>query len=102
MLRRAPSTWRWSAPIGKSARCILVKPVENCWVSDAIVVLLLLLLHANDRAGMVCAKKFDNIMVTLRSEYNFPRDVAKHLVYNYGTRALQIAEIVRSGFGPDR
>ena len=51
---------------------------------------------------MVCAKKFDNIMVTLRSEYNLPRDVAKHLVFNYGTRALQIAEIVRSGFGPDR
>ncbi|CAM9676397.1 unnamed protein product [Discosporangium mesarthrocarpum] len=35
------------------------------------------------------------INVTLREEYRLSRDVADHLVSNYGTRALQIAEIVR-------
>ncbi|CAN0187961.1 unnamed protein product [Ascophyllum nodosum] len=48
-----------------------------------------------DRAGVVCAQKFDEINVTLREEYSLSDDEAKHLVTNYGTRALQIAEIVR-------
>lgn len=52
-----------------------------------------------DRVGQVCGAKFDSIVVTLRETYNLDRDVAEHLMRNYGTRALQIAEIVRAS-GP--
>ncbi|CAN0106441.1 unnamed protein product, partial [Laminaria digitata] len=52
-----------------------------------------------DRAGVVCAQKFDEINVILREEYSLSCDVAKHLVANYGTRALQIAEIVKRNKG---
>jgi len=51
-----------------------------------------------DRAGIVCEQKFNIITVTLREDYDFDRDVAEHLVSNYGTRALQIAEIIRTGY----
>jgi glycerol-3-phosphate dehydrogenase len=46
-----------------------------------------------DRAGIVVGQKFDRITITLREKYGFHKDVAKHLLRNYGTRALQIAEI---------
>ncbi len=46
-----------------------------------------------DRAGVVANGKFDRVNVTLRDDYNLPKDVAKHLISNYGTRALQIAEM---------
>ena len=48
-----------------------------------------------DRVGQVCGAKFDSIVVTLRESYQLDRDVAEHLMRNYGTRALQIAEIVK-------
>merc|ERR1712157_495357 len=51
-----------------------------------------------DRAGIVCAQKFDQIRITLKEEYQLPTDIAKHLTHNYGTRALQIAEIFKGGF----
>ena len=47
-----------------------------------------------DRAGVVSGGKFDRVVVTLREEYQIPKDVAEHLVKNYGTRALQIGEMV--------
>jgi len=50
-----------------------------------------------DRMGVVAGGKFDRINVTLREEYMLPKDVSKHLVSNYGTRALQIAELVKDG-----
>ena len=34
----------------------------------------------------------------LLQDYNLPEDVAQHLVKAYGTRALQVAELVRSGY----
>ena len=40
----------------------------------------------SDRAGIVVNAKFDRIGVTLREEYGLPKDVAYHLVSNYGTR----------------
>eukprot|EP00518_Triparma_eleuthera_P020377 CAMPEP_0197559176 /NCGR_PEP_ID=MMETSP1320-20131121/20706_1 /TAXON_ID=91990 /ORGANISM="Bolidomonas sp., Strain RCC2347" /LENGTH=624 /DNA_ID=CAMNT_0043120577 /DNA_START=65 /DNA_END=1936 /DNA_ORIENTATION=- len=49
-----------------------------------------------DRAGVVANGKFDRINITLRDEYELPKDVAKHLVSNYGTRALQIAELCKA------
>lgn len=56
-----------------------------------------------DRAGIVCGGKFDRVIVTLREDYGFDRALSEHLVYEYGTRALQIAEIVRKkGKGPER
>ena len=48
-----------------------------------------------DRAGIVINKKFDRIPVTLRHDYGLAKDVSKHLLINYGTRALQVAELVR-------
>ena len=48
-----------------------------------------------DRMGVVVGGKFDRINVTLREEYGLPLDVSRHLVSNYGTRALQIAELVK-------
>ncbi|TDH73116.1 hypothetical protein CCR75_000582 [Bremia lactucae] len=51
-----------------------------------------------DRVGEVCNKKFDKITVTLREKYNLDKDIAEHLMRNYGTRALQVAEIEKSGF----
>uniref|UniRef100_A0A7S1XVP7 Glycerol-3-phosphate dehydrogenase n=1 Tax=Phaeomonas parva TaxID=124430 RepID=A0A7S1XVP7_9STRA len=52
-------------------------------------------LVGSDRAGVVCAGKFNSILVTLKGDFGLAHDVAKHLVRNYGTRALQVAEIVR-------
>lgn len=49
-----------------------------------------------DRAGIVCGGKFDRIVVTLREEYGFDRSLSEHLVSEYGTRALQIAQIVKA------
>jgi glycerol-3-phosphate dehydrogenase len=49
-----------------------------------------------DRAGIVINKKFDRIPVTLRHDYGLAKDVSKHLLINYGTRALQVAELVRT------
>jgi glycerol-3-phosphate dehydrogenase len=46
-----------------------------------------------DRAGVVCGQNFDRICVTLRGHYGLSNEIARHLVSNYGTRALQIAEI---------
>lgn len=46
-----------------------------------------------DRAGLVVKRMFDRITVTLREHYGIPKDIALHLVSNYGTRALQIAEM---------
>jgi glycerol-3-phosphate dehydrogenase len=51
-----------------------------------------------DRIGEVCNKKFDKITVTLREKFQLDKDVAEHLMRNYGTRALQVAEIEQSGF----
>uniref|UniRef100_A0AAV1TQ03 Glycerol-3-phosphate dehydrogenase n=1 Tax=Peronospora matthiolae TaxID=2874970 RepID=A0AAV1TQ03_9STRA len=51
-----------------------------------------------DRIGEVCNKKFDKITVTLRENYNLDKDVAEHLMRNYGTRALQVAAIEQAGF----
>ncbi|GLE05469.1 hypothetical protein PINS_up014492 [Pythium insidiosum] len=51
-----------------------------------------------DRIGEVCNKKFDKITVTLRENYSLDKDIAEHLMRNYGTRALQVAEIEKHGF----
>ncbi|DAZ92797.1 TPA: hypothetical protein N0F65_011770 [Lagenidium giganteum] len=51
-----------------------------------------------DRIGEVCNKKFDKITVTLRENYHLDKDIAEHLMRNYGTRALQVAEIEKAGF----
>mgnify|MGYP000741689884 CR=1 FL=1 len=40
-------------------------------------------------------QKYDRIPVTLREVYGFSKDVAKHLTVNYGTRALQVAELAK-------
>lgn len=48
-----------------------------------------------DRAGIVINKKYDRIPITLREVYGLEKDIAKHLSMNYGTRALQVAEILK-------
>lgn len=51
-----------------------------------------------DRARIVCDQRFDVIQVTLRENYGFDRDVAAHLTRAYGTRSLQIAEMIKEGY----
>merc|ERR1711991_83015 len=51
-----------------------------------------------DRAKVVCSQQFDKICVTLRESYGMDKIVASHLMTNYGTRALQIAEVAQQGF----
>lgn len=51
-----------------------------------------------DRVGEVCSQKFDKIAVTLRETYSMDKDIAEHLTRNYGTRALQVAEITKNGY----
>jgi len=65
--------------------------VEQCTTSK-------MQLLGADRAGIVCAQKFDHVLVTLRDEYSLPKDVASHLLSNYGTRALQVADIIDSNY----
>lgn len=57
-----------------------------------------MMLIGSDRAHIVCDQSFDEIRVTLRESYGFDRDIAEHLTRNYGTRALQVAEIVKQGY----
>mmetsp|Transcript_85668 Transcript_85668/g.228414 ORF Transcript_85668/g.228414 Transcript_85668/m.228414 type:complete len:663 (-) Transcript_85668:20-2008(-) len=60
-----------------------------------------------DRAGIVCNQSFDKVVVTLREKYDMDRQIAKHLMRNYGTRALMVAEVAKTmagqarGSGPD-
>ncbi len=49
----------------------------------------------SDRRGIVCDGEFVMLSFIIRKKYNFPVDIADHLVKNYGTRSLQIAEIVK-------
>ena len=49
-----------------------------------------------DRDGLVCGGDFAKIVITLREEYDFSKEVSQHLVSNYGTRALQIAQIAQN------
>jgi len=51
-----------------------------------------------DRAKIVCDQRFDIIQVTLREQYGFDRDVAAHLTRAYGTRSLQVAEMIIGGY----
>ncbi len=53
-------------------------------------------LVGSDRMGIVCDGQFSMLSSIIRKEYNFPVDVTNHLVKHYGTRSLQIAEIVRT------
>lgn len=50
-----------------------------------------------DRAGVVYNKNYHRIPVTLRESYGMDKEVAAHLAANYGTRALQVAEIAKAG-----
>ena len=49
-----------------------------------------------DRAGVVVHRRYDRITVTLRETYGFEKGIAAHLMSNYGTRALQVAEIANA------
>jgi len=46
-----------------------------------------------DRGGLVCNQAFDKVVVTLREQYDMDKAVAKHLMQNYGTRALLVAKV---------
>lgn len=48
-----------------------------------------------DRQGIVCGQKFNRITITLRNTYGLSREMAKYLTHNYGTRALQVAELAK-------
>lgn len=69
----------------------LQKKASPCKTKDVGII-------GADRIGEVCNKKFDTITVTLRENYMLDKDISEHLMRNYGTRALQIAEIEKAGF----
>lgn len=69
----------------------LQKKASPCKTKDVGII-------GADRIGEVCNKKFDTITVTLRESYLLDKDISEHLMRNYGTRALQIAEIEKAGF----
>lgn len=46
-----------------------------------------------DRGGLVCNQNFDKVVITLREQYDMDKHVAKHLMQNYGTRALLVAKV---------
>ncbi len=52
-------------------------------------------LVGSDRRGIICDGQFGMLSFIIQSKYNFPADIANHLVKHYGTRSLQVAEIVR-------
>ena len=46
-----------------------------------------------DRGGLVCHRDFDKVCISLREHYGMDKDIARHLCHNYGTRALQLADM---------
>ena len=52
-------------------------------------------LMGTDRGGLICHKNFDKVVVTLREKYDMDKLVAKHLMHNYGTRALIVADMAK-------
>ena len=56
-------------------------------------------LLGTDRGGLICHKNFDKVVVTLREKYDMDKLVAKHLMHNYGTRALIVADIAKEYAG---
>jgi len=46
-----------------------------------------------DLEGATCGPDYDRIAETLRDDFGFDRETARHLRRSYGTRALQIAEL---------
>ncbi|EKX53383.1 hypothetical protein GUITHDRAFT_84416 [Guillardia theta CCMP2712] len=62
-----------------------------------------LTLLGTDRGGLVCNKNFDKVVVTLREKYDMDKMVAKHLMHNYGTRALIVADLAKDyAKGPNK
>ncbi len=51
-------------------------------------------LVGSDRRGIVCDGQFGMLSFLIQKKYNFPVEIANRLVKHYGTRSLQIAEIV--------
>jgi len=65
-----------------------LQPERGC-VTESMSLL------GTDRGGLICHKNFDKVVVTLREKYDMDKLVAKHLMHNYGTRALVVAEIAK-------
>ncbi|KAG8458511.1 hypothetical protein KFE25_003046 [Diacronema lutheri] len=53
-------------------------------------------LVGSDETGEICDGSFDRLIVTLRDDVGVEADVARHLKFNYGTRALQLVEMARA------
>eukprot|EP00041_Stephanoeca_diplocostata_P024243 m.608082 g.608082 ORF g.608082 m.608082 type:complete len:176 (+) comp22484_c2_seq5:1795-2322(+) len=43
--------------------------------------------------NLVCHQNFNKVAIALRESYEMDKDIAEHLCHNYGTRALQLAEM---------
>lgn len=65
-----------------------LQPERGC-VTQSMTLL------GTDRGGLICHKNFDKVVVTLREKYEMDKFVAKHLMHNYGTRALIVADIAK-------
>ena len=56
-------------------------------------------LLGSDREGLVCGGDFSKVTAVLREEYNLSKDVAAHLLSNYGTRSLAVAMLAKERLG---
>ncbi|CAK9016626.1 Glycerol-3-phosphate dehydrogenase, partial [Durusdinium trenchii] len=98
MVTSAGGKWTTYRQMAEDALDMAIKINPSLQLRSGPCVTKGLKLIGADRAGIVCEQKFNVITVTLREDYGYDRDIAEHLTSNYGTRALQIAEIVKHGY----
>ena len=91
------TTYRRMAQDAVDAACAVLSADPPCRTRD-------LRLLGSDTGGAVCAGDFAALAEQLeRGALRMPKDVARHLVRNYGTRALQVAQVAaanRHGVAP--
>lgn len=62
------------------------RKIEPCTTLESTLI-------GSDRTGQVSNGKFDKVTVMLREKYGVDKASAEHLVHNYGTRAIALAEM---------
>ena len=53
--------------------------------------------HSLAHPAALALARHTGIPITLRRDYGLAKDVSRHLTSNYGTRALQVAEVAKAG-----
>eukprot|EP00041_Stephanoeca_diplocostata_P024241 m.608238 g.608238 ORF g.608238 m.608238 type:complete len:279 (+) comp22484_c2_seq18:1584-2420(+) len=73
-------------------RALQVSPELRTAATGGCVTSSMKLIGA-DRGNLVCHQNFNKVAIALRESYEMDKDIAEHLCHNYGTRALQLAEM---------